>query len=136
MTRVAVSFLGPLDVHPATFRVTPSTELGQIHKHSPLHQVTGSAIILSKHVPRKASVKSSTSITFQELLCQGWRASPVVKRPYSYKGPQFSCEHPFQMASNYLELQFWRFQCPLLASTGTCTQVHKPSHKHTYLCIN
>lgn len=133
MTRAAVSFLGPLDASTVTFRVTPGTELGHVHKPRPSCQVTGSAVILSKHVPRKASVRSPTSVPFQEQLCQCWRAGPVVKWPYSYKGPQFSCEHPFRMASNHLELPLWRFQCPLWllrASAHNCTNPHTSTHTY------
>lgn len=60
----------------------------------------------------------------------GFRGGSAVKSLAFLQRLEFESQHPQQTAYNRQQLHILGIQRPLLATTGTCTHVHRPIAKH------
>ena len=86
----------------------------------------------SSHPAFRFGFVHSCHFTEMEPWCKV--ASQLKRAFWLPKGPEFYTQHPCQTAHKHLWLQPWGIQCPLMASEGTCTYVHKPTHRHIQTC--
>lgn len=64
---------------------------------------------------------------------EGWGDGSVVQRVYhSCRSPKFHSQHPSKVVAHNPQssvMPALRYQCPLLASSGTCIHVHTPASR-------